>query len=105
LSACSSGANSLFAVSSAGASVAKVTRALNARRSKWAYSAEGIEGGAVYALSAALREAIATEGFATLTIDFKPDVGEAALAVALLRKAGPLPEGAEALSRRIKRCQ
>jgi predicted flavoprotein YhiN len=93
-------------------------------------TAEGIEGGAVYALSAALREAVAAEGFATLTIDFKPDVGEAALtarlmrkpgqslstylrkgaglspvAVALLREAGPLPEGAEALSRRIKRCQ
>ena len=91
-------------------------------------TAEGIEGGAVYALSAALREAIAAEGFATLTIDLKPDVGEAALAarlmrkpgqsvatylrksaglspvaVALLREAGPLPEGAEALSRRIKR--
>ena len=93
-------------------------------------TAEGIEGGAVYALSAGLREAIAAEGFATLTIDFKPDVGEAALAarlmrkpgqsvstylrkaaglspvaVALLREAGPLPEGAEALSRRIKRCR
>jgi uncharacterized flavoprotein (TIGR03862 family) len=93
-------------------------------------TAEGIEGGAVYALSAALREAIATEGFATLAIDFKPDVSEAALAarlfrkpgqsvstslrkaaglspvaVALLREAGPLPEGAEALSRRIKHCK
>jgi uncharacterized flavoprotein (TIGR03862 family) len=93
-------------------------------------TAEGIEGGAVYALSAALREAIAAEGFATLAIDFKPDVGEAALAarlirkpgqsistylrkaaglspvaVALLREAGPLPEGVEALSRRIKRCE
>ncbi len=91
---------------------------------------EGIEGGAVYALSAALREAIAAERFATLTIDFKPDVSEAALAarlirkpgqsvstylrkaaglppvaVALLRDSGPLPEGAEALSRCIKRCE
>ena len=93
-------------------------------------TAEGIEGGAVYALSAALREAIAADGFATLAIDFKPDIGEAALAarlmrkpgqsistylrkaaglspvaVALLREAGPLPEGAEALSRHIKRCE
>ena len=77
----------------------------------------GLEGGAVYALSAALREAIAADGFATLAIDFKPDVAEATLAarlasrpgqslstllrksaglapvaVALLREAGPLPE-------------
>lgn len=32
----------------------------------------GIEGGAVYALSAALRDAIAAEGSATLTVDLRP---------------------------------
>ena len=90
----------------------------------------GLEGGAVYALSALLREAIAAEGSATLAIDFKPDLAEAALAarlarkpgqsvstllrksaglapvsVALLREAGPLPEGSDALARRLKHCE
>jgi uncharacterized flavoprotein (TIGR03862 family) len=93
-------------------------------------TAAGIEGGAVYALSASLREAIAAKGYATLAFDFKLDLSEAALAarltrkagqsvstflrksaglaavaIALLREAGPLPDGAEALSRRIKRCE
>ncbi len=93
-------------------------------------TARGIEGGAVYALSAALRESIAAEGEASLAIDFKPDMSEAALAerltrkpgqsistllrksagiapvaVALLREAGPLPADAAALSHRVKRCK
>ena len=42
-------------------------------------TARGIEGGAVYALSAALREAIATEGSALLQIDLRPDLTLAAL--------------------------
>jgi predicted flavoprotein YhiN len=88
----------------------------------------GLEGGAIYALSASLREAIAAHGSATITIDFKPDLSEAALAarlkrkpgqsvstllrkgagltpaaVAILREAGPLPEG-EALASRVKTC-
>jgi len=87
----------------------------------------GVEGGAVYALSARLRDTIAAEGAANLAIDFKPDVAEAALAarlerkpgqsvstllrkraglapvaIAVLREAGPLPESAEALAHRIK---
>ena len=33
----------------------------------------GIEGGAVYALSAALRDAIAADGSAVLTVDLRPD--------------------------------
>lgn len=37
-------------------------------------NANGIEGGAVYALSSVLREAIAQDGKATLTIDLAPDV-------------------------------
>ena len=90
----------------------------------------GLEGGAVYALSAALRETIAAEGAAILTVDFKPDVSEATLAarlapkdrqslstllrkraglasaaIAVLREAGPLPDGAEALARHVKRCE
>jgi uncharacterized flavoprotein (TIGR03862 family) len=42
-------------------------------------TAEGIEGGAIYALSAGLRDALP----ATLTVDLKPDVAEAALAARL----------------------
>jgi uncharacterized flavoprotein (TIGR03862 family) len=43
-------------------------------------TADGIEGGAIYALSAALREAIALDGEAVLPIDLRPDVAEAELA-------------------------
>ena len=81
--------------------------------------AEGIEGGAVYALSRPLREAVAAGGAATLHVDLRPDLTEAALAariagarrgqslsttlrkaglspaaVGLLREAGPVPAGA-----------
>ncbi|QTC90778.1 BaiN/RdsA family NAD(P)/FAD-dependent oxidoreductase [Brevundimonas goettingensis] len=89
----------------------------------------GIEGGAIYALSSALREAIARDGSAVLTLDLRPDLSEAALVDRLvqgrgkdsmtnhLRKAGGLspaaiavlrdipgeiPLGAEKLARRIK---
>jgi len=40
----------------------------------------GLEGGAIYALSAALREAIAREGSARLWLDLRPDMRAAALA-------------------------
>lgn len=46
----------------------------------------GIEGGAVYALAAPLREAIAAEGEAVATLDLRPDLERAALAA---RLAGP----------------
>jgi len=89
----------------------------------------GLEGGAVYALSAALRDAIEREGSATLVVDLRPDLSIEALAGRLakprgkdsvsnwLRKAaglspvgvgllreipGALPEGADKLARRIK---
>lgn len=64
---------------------------------------DGIEGGAVYALSAPLREAIAAEGSATLLLDLRPDLSHAALGLRLaapprgqslstfLRKAAGLP--------------
>jgi hypothetical protein len=89
--------------------------------------AEGIEGGAVYALSALLREAIERDGEATLLVDLKPDLTHEALAlrlrrragqststflrkaaglapaaIALLRETGPLPGEAEELAARIK---
>jgi uncharacterized flavoprotein (TIGR03862 family) len=88
----------------------------------------GVEGGAVYALSAPLREAIEAEGSATLTVDLRPDLTEAALAerlarprgkdsvtnhlrkagglspvaVAMLREIGEVPGGVEKLAKRIK---
>jgi hypothetical protein len=48
----------------------------------------GIEGGAVYALSAALRDAIAAEGSARLTIDLRPDISLSQLAKRLARPRG-----------------
>ena len=89
----------------------------------------GLEGGAVYALSAALREAVERDGSATLTVDLRPDLTIEALAGRLakgrgkdsvsnwLRKAaglspvgagllreipGDLPAGADKLARRVK---
>ncbi|MER2264051.1 TIGR03862 family flavoprotein [Methylobacterium oxalidis] len=93
-------------------------------------SADGIEGGAVYALSRVLREAVRARGEARLVLDLRPDLTEAALgrrlgevrprqstatrlrkaaglspvAAGLLREAaGPaLPAAAEALAALIK---
>lgn len=65
--------------------------------------ADGIEGGAIYALSGPLREAIAREGFAEIAIDLRPDLDLARLTEKLgkrrkgetlsnhLRKAGLSP--------------
>jgi uncharacterized flavoprotein (TIGR03862 family) len=41
---------------------------------------DGLEGGAIYALSGLLRNAIASAGEAIVTIDLRPDLGEAELA-------------------------
>ncbi len=88
----------------------------------------GVEGGAVYALSSALRAAIAAEGSAALVLDLRPDLTEEALAerlsrprgkdsvtnhlrkagglspvaVALLREIGEIPPGIPKLAKRIK---
>jgi uncharacterized flavoprotein (TIGR03862 family) len=53
----------------------------------------GLEGGAVYALSAALRDAIARDGRAVLELDLRPDVSEDQLARKLSR-----PRGAQSLA-------
>jgi uncharacterized flavoprotein (TIGR03862 family) len=50
------------------------------RRGEAMITAAGIEGGAVYALSAALRTAIARDGEAVLLIDLRPDLDPAAIA-------------------------
>ena len=91
-------------------------------------TASGLEGGAVYALAAPLREAVHAHGEALLEIDLKPDTTAGALAArlerprgaqsfstflhkaagltpvatALLREAGALPADAAALAHRIK---
>ena len=69
----------------------------------------GLEGGAIYALSAELREAIAVAGDAALRIDLRPDVDAASLAARLsaprgkqsfsnyLRKAAQLSPAASGL--------
>ncbi|MDP3803870.1 MAG: TIGR03862 family flavoprotein [Phenylobacterium sp.] len=89
----------------------------------------GLEGGAVYALSASMRDAIERDGSAVLTVDLRPDLSVEALAGRLarprgkdsvtnwLRKAGglsapavgllreipgELPAGADKLAKRIK---
>jgi hypothetical protein len=64
-------------------------------------TAAGLEGGVIYALSAALRDAIAAHGPQTLWLDLRPDLDAAALAQRLgaaaasistrLRKAGLAP--------------
>ena len=61
-------------------------------------TATGLEGGAVYALSAALRDAIARDGAADLYLDLVPDRDEAALAAALAR-----PRGRRSLATHLRR--
>ena len=51
-------------------------------------TAAGIEGGAVYALSAPLREAIARDGTATLHVDLRPDLSADALGLRLAQPRG-----------------
>lgn len=89
----------------------------------------GLEGGAIYALSAPLREAVERDGSAVLTVDLRPDLtvealagrlakprgkdsatnwlrkvaGLSAPAAGLLREIpGELPAGADKLAKRIK---
>jgi len=52
-------------------------------RGETVLTAAGIEGGAIYALSATLRDAIARDGCATIAIDLRPDLAVADLAEAL----------------------
>ncbi len=53
-------------------------------------TAAGIEGGAVYAVSAGLRDALLSGETTTLSIDLKPDVDHATLTSALSRMRGKL---------------
>ena len=74
-------------------------------------TASGLEGGAIYALSTALRTALRDRGSAALSIDLRPDISAEALAARLasarkgdtqsniLRKAGRLSPAAVAVLR------
>lgn len=58
----------------------------------------GLEGGAVYALSATLRDAIGRNGEATLTIDLKPD-----LSISAIRDRLGRPRGRNSLSNHLRK--
>jgi uncharacterized flavoprotein (TIGR03862 family) len=98
-------------------------------RAEGVITREGIEGGAIYALGAALRPALERDGAATLSLDLKPDWTEEKLAerlarptdaslsnflrkaaqlspvaIGLMREAGEMPRDPAALARRIKAC-
>jgi predicted flavoprotein YhiN len=61
-------------------------------------AAYGIEGGAVYALSARLRDAIERDGAARLDVDLRPDLDEATIA----RRLAAVRAG-ETLTNRLRR--
>jgi uncharacterized flavoprotein (TIGR03862 family) len=61
-------------------------------------TATGIEGGAVYALSAGLRDEIAARGSARLTLDLMPDWAPERVAAALAR-----PHGSKSISTALKK--
>ena len=97
-------------------------------RAEAVVTARGLEGGAIYALSAAARQAIQRQGSATLVVDLKPDQDEAGLsaklarnprasrstklakaglsplAIGLMREAGEFPADPAALAARAKAC-
>src|SRR5690606_15133746 len=61
-------------------------------------AAYGLEGGAVYAMSASLRDAIERDGHAVLSIDLKPDLTLTALTDRLAR-----PRGSQSLSNHLRK--
>ncbi len=63
-----------------------VTFAGRTVRGEIVITSEGLEGGAIYALSADLREAITRDGHAMLTIDLRPDMAQPDLAAHIARR-------------------
>jgi uncharacterized flavoprotein (TIGR03862 family) len=72
----------LFRGRFAGTPLKRIAFSLNGEivRGEAVITAAGIEGGAIYALSAAIRESIATDGPVTLRVDLRPDLDAATLA-------------------------
>ncbi len=101
----------------AGAPLKRIALAFTGRsvRGEAVITATGLEGGAVYALSAPLREALLARRPATLVLDLRPDLDLAALTQRLqlprrsqslatyLRKAAALPPAAIGLLRETSR--
>ncbi|HEY8564337.1 MAG TPA: TIGR03862 family flavoprotein [Beijerinckiaceae bacterium] len=97
----------------AGAPLKRIALALDGRsvRGEAIVTRDGLEGGAVYTLSAPIREAFEAAGTARLTVDLRPDLSEGALAQRLaasrkgeslankLRKAAGLSPVASAVLR------
>ena len=61
-------------------------------------TADGIEGGVIYALSRPIREAVERDGTAELSLDLRPDLGAGALAARLARS-----RPGESLSTRLRK--
>jgi uncharacterized flavoprotein (TIGR03862 family) len=70
----------------------------NTVRGEAVVTRDGIEGGAVYALSPLLREAIAAQGDAILAIDLRPDMNADAIAAKLTA-----PRGKQSLSTMLRK--
>lgn len=68
------------------------------RRCELMLTSHGVEGGAIYALTPALRAEIAVKGYAEVVLDLTPDRSEAQLAAALT-----LPRGKATLATQLKR--
>ncbi|RXF72142.1 TIGR03862 family flavoprotein [Hansschlegelia zhihuaiae] len=122
--------SSVFAQRFAGAPLKRAALSFEGEtvRGEAVVTADGIEGGLIYALAAALRDAIERDGEAVASLDLRPDLDIDALAerlsrprgkrsfsthlsktaslppvaVALLREAGTHPPGPVEISRRIK---
>jgi uncharacterized flavoprotein (TIGR03862 family) len=120
----------LFSQRFAGAPLKPVALSFEGRsvRGEVVLTAGGLEGGAVYALAAALRERVAAQGHATVLCDLRPDMSLAdvaarlarvrareslsnrlrkglnlsAAAIGLLRESGAVPTTPMALAERIK---
>ena len=58
-----------------------------ARRGEAVLTAAGIEGGVIYALSGPIRDAIARDGFATFTLDLRPDLPAEEVRARLVRRS------------------
>ena len=80
----------VFRTRFAGAPLKRISFALGdeAARGEAMITGDGLEGGAVYALSAPIRKALEVQGTADLRVDLRPDASEAELAARLAKPRG-----------------
>ncbi|UYO46534.1 TIGR03862 family flavoprotein [Rhodopseudomonas palustris] len=92
--------SALFADKYQGAPLKNVALSFGARtvRGEAVITRDGIEGGAIYAISAVLRDAILAEGEARLSIALRPDLSTADLAARLAK-----PKGKQSLSTYLRK--